>query len=318
MKIRLYTFNIALFFLTTLAIFSACDRFKGPEGLTGPKGPSGPGSVFIKGYVLNNEKYKTYTAYVNVINSKSLPSVTVNEVELTYDFNVMYIGHYFNKAFLTPFQTTQLNASFTTMDGKEGTATAQLTAPGSFEITEHSHDIDPLYGPLAPFSPDEIFSISWSPSDNAELYVVLINWFATYEIQYKTTLVGPHRYNFIITDTSLEIPLTDLCPESIFEKIDEMDDFYGMLNFEVYAFAGPHNPGEPGNITGDAEGMFYTITACPSFLFTVRLPGTAKQVPSTSLQEEAVPNNQMNELIDKWLMQPESSVVEFIEKGLVE
>ncbi len=316
MKLIIYNIYTAFFISFSLTMFSACDNFKGSEGSTGPVGPTGPGVVYIKGFVINDESGTNNSASIIINNCKSVPSVALNGKNIKYDTNLVYAnsnhvtGYSFSETFETPFQTATIEAAFTSIDGKEGNAAAQITVPGHFEITEYSPN-ETSRNQL-PFSSDEAITVSWSSSDNAEIYVVYVYGLIEYKIQNETSRFDS-EVNFIITNTSIEIPLTDLFHESVIKEIDEIER--GYIYFYLHALSGPHNPGDQGNITGDAEGMFYGMRSVSDISFDITLPIASKQILSSTEKNKIYHNSPMYEFIDSWLQEPSISFIELIEKG---
>ncbi len=270
----------------------------------------------------NYDNIKNITAAVNIINAKNIPTVTVNEKTLYFNaaywpsnflspMNLNEIhGYYFSNKFLIPFQTAQLYASFTSLDGKDGSAAAQIIVPGTFEIAEHSHETDPFGNVIVPFSPDEVISLSWLPSEGAE-YIVNISGNCWTGMK----ILEENNLTFGATEPFIESTLSEIFSESTFEKIKTLYDVGGRIEFDLYALSGPFHSGDPGNITGDAEGMFYGLTYGPKFSFRLELPGASKHVHTTPVQKEIVHYDHMNELIDRWLKQSESSFFEFIQNN---
>ncbi len=313
MKLRIVS---AIFALFTLVVFPACDSFKGSEGPTGPPGAS---TVSIHGIVISDYAGGSSNKIeVSVFNCKLIPSVSVNGYDLWYDItsNTNKLPYFtFKKIIKTPFQAAQLNASFMTMDGKDGIASAQITLPGSFEITQYSPSERDKYDRITvPFSPNEVLGIAWSSSENVEVYIVDFVTYIHITTQNENINVF-NRDNTVIADTLLVIRLSDLFPEFYFDKIEEAVFFSGYVRFTVHAISGPHNPGDFGNVTGDAEGMFYGMRSIPEITFSFTLPGASKQTTFLHEQDEIDHKKYMYEMINKWLKQSEISLVEFIEKG---
>ena len=219
---------IGLFFLT------------GCEGDEGPAGTEGSVPVVIEAVasILDAED-STANITATVANCLEVPSVLLNELNLVYEPGTWadFIYHDFP---ISPGEAAHLFVTFTQSSGENGVAVANIVMPGSFEVLSPDSSID--------VSLTDSTEFSWTASSHADYYILSVN----FNYVYNSGGYGDSNFEILTTETTVRV-----APSMMFPNLEEINSFgVNLFLVSVHAVYGPMQ-GQPGNIEGDAIGVFH-------------------------------------------------------------
>jgi len=236
----------------------------GCEGEQGPQGPAGPNSIYIIGNVRTvgwfGSRETTGMVDIWVSGSNVIPTVEVNDIPIP--FNIGSVPLRFSDWNFPIFAGEQVRLVVTY--GDSDVATSTITMPDSFELTSPDTASDSL-------SLGDTLTLQWSISEAAEIYHLYFRSF----LWYSDTLGGDTLYYYfdfycdtLTTETQVSFLPNLLLPDSfqIYQFVG------GSVVVELYAISGPVLAGDPGNITGDGNGIFNGYTYTREYYFQWQLP----------------------------------------------
>jgi hypothetical protein len=252
MKVRVLTkFFVSSLVVLSLMILTGCEGDPGPQG---PEGQTGTNLINVLGYIYGPTLTdSTPDASISVFNSPSVPSASINNIDLEHR-PAPWPGHegfeFWDDLSISNGESASLLVTYTKLDGNPGTAQASGALPGSFEIT--SHDT----GSVNPISLQSDLTITWSASSGMDAYLVHFSSHYHYTDYLGNQHYGSTYYDSLLITTTITYTPTQIVPNP--SEIDTLDYING--GFYIYAVDGPIFQGDIGNVTGEGYGFFLCST----------------------------------------------------------
>lgn len=244
---------LILIYLMVVVLFIMC----GCEGDQGPAGPTGTSPISISAVV--DVSWQT-EVFVDIYGCPNFPNVEINEIQVPYSFfgemqspiwhhmDFSSLFHHLNFP-LSAGDPAHLSVNYEKANGENGLAFADITIPGSFELTSLEPEISDI-------TIDDSLFAGWTSSSGADFYRIYFIFGYNYRnLQGVFESVSDHIIDTLTFETSI-----CFSPQQIFPNLSQISSVESIRSsyFILWAVNGPFQ-GEQGNVGGDGVGMFHGL-----------------------------------------------------------